>query len=127
MTLERAAEIFTVVNFAVVGISHIAQPRAWVEFFVKLRAHGHPGVFANGMLSLMVGSIIVSLHNVWSGLAMIVTLIGWAQVVKGLVALSAPAVGMKGLMRVSDERAYEIQAAGAVFLVLCAVIVWSWL
>jgi hypothetical protein len=60
-------------------------------------------------------------------LAMIVTLIGWAQVVKGLVAMSAPAVGMKGLMRVSDERAYEIQAAGAVFLVLCGVIVWSWL
>jgi hypothetical protein len=127
VTSERAVEIFAVVNFAVIGLSHIAQPRAWVHFFVLLRAKGYPGVFANGMLSLMVGSIIVSFHNVWSGLPMIVTLIGWAQVMKGLIALVAPAVSMKGMMRVSEERAWEFQFAGALFLVLSAVIVWSWL
>ena len=126
MTPERAAEIFTVVNFAVIGVSHIVQPRVWFEFFALLRAKGYPGVFANGMLSLLVGSIIVSLHNVWSGPAMIVTLIGWAQVLKGLVALVAPAVSMKGLMRVSEKRAWEFQFAGALFLVLSAVIAWSW-
>ena len=91
MTPERAAEIFTVVNFAVVGISHVVQPRVWVEFFARMRDYGHAGVFVNGMLSLMVGSIIVSLHNVWNGMGMIVTLIGWAQVLKGLIALTAPA------------------------------------
>lgn len=126
MTLERAAEIFLVVNFAVVGLSHVAQPRAWVEFFVLLRERGHAGVFFNGMLSLLVGSIIVSFHNVWSGMAMLVTLIGWAQVVKGLTSLVIPSYGLKGLMRVSMDRAWEFQAAGAVFLVLCALVAWSW-
>ena len=126
MTSERAIEIFAVVNFAVIGLSHIVQPRAWVHFFVLLRAKGHPGVFANGMLSLMVGSIIVSFHNVWSGLPMIVTLIGWGQVLKGLVARDAPAVSMKGLMRVSEKRAWEFQFAGALVLIISGVIVWSW-
>ena len=127
MTAERAAEIFLVVNFAVVGLSHIAQPRVWVEFFVFLRERGHAGVFFNGMLSLLVGSIIVALHNVWSGMPMLVTLIGWAQVVKGFMSLVFPSYGMKGLMRVSMDRAWEFQAAGAVFLVLCAAVVWSWM
>ena len=127
MTLERAAEIFAVVNFAVVGISHVVRPRVWVEFFALLRERGHVGVFLNGMLSLLVGSIIVAFHNVWAGVPMIVTLIGWAQVLKGLMSLVFPAAGLKGLMRVSMERAWEIQAGGAMFLVLCAVIAWSWL
>ena len=126
MTPERAIEIFAVVNFVVIGLSHVAQPRVWVEFFALLRAKGYPGVFANGMLSLLVGSLIVAFHNVWSGLPMVVTLIGWGQVLKGLVALVVPAVSMKGLMRVSEERAHEFQYAGALFLVISGVIVWSW-
>ena len=126
MTTEHAIEIFAVVNFVVIGLSHIAQPRAWVEFFVILRAKGHAGVFANGMLSLLMGSIIVSFHNVWSGLPALLTVIGWAQVVKSLIALTAPAVSMKGMLRVSMERAWEFQAAGLIFLAISAAIAWGW-
>lgn len=127
MTLERAAEIFMVINFAVVGLSHVAQPRVWVEFFVVLRSLGHVGAFLNGMLSLLVGSIIVALHGEWHGISAVVTFIGWAQVLKGAVSLVFPALGMRGLLRVSAERAWEIQAGGAVFLAISAAIAWNWL
>jgi hypothetical protein len=124
---EYAAQVFMVINFGIIGLSHIVLPRVWVEFFVMLRERGYVGVFLNGMLSLMVGSIIVSLHNVWSGPAMLVTLIGWAQVIKGLVSLTIPSFGLNKMMRVSMERAYEFQVAGALFLVFCAVIAYGWL
>jgi hypothetical protein len=124
---EYAAQVFVVINFAIIGLSHIVQPRGWVDFFVFLRERGHAGVFFNGMLSLMVGSIIVSLHNVWSGPAMLVTLLGWGQVVKGLVSLTVPSFGLNKMMRVSVERAWEFQVAGAIFLAFCAVIVYGWL
>ena len=124
---EYAAQVFVVINFAIIGLSHILQPRGWVEFFVFLRERGHAGVFFNGMLSLMVGSIIVSLHNVWSGPATLVTLLGWAQVFKGLTSLTVPSFGLKNMMRVSVERAYEFQVAGALFLAFCGVIVYGWM
>jgi hypothetical protein len=127
LTTEHAAEVFAVINFGIIGLSHIVLPRVWVEFFVMLRERGHVGVFLNGMLSLMVGSIIVSLHNLWSGPVMLVTLIGWAQVLKGLVSLTVPSWGLNKMMRVSMERAYEFQLAGALFLVFCAVIAYGWL
>ncbi len=127
MTTEHAAQVFVVINFGIIGLSHILQPRGWVDFFIFLRERGHAGVFFNGMLSLMVGSIIVSLHNVWSGPATLVTLLGWAQVGKGLVSLTVPSFGLNKMMRVSMERAYEFQAAGALFLVFCAMIVYGWL
>lgn len=123
---ERAIEVFAVVNFVVIGLSHIAQPRVWVEFFGVLARQGHVGVFVNAMLSLLVGSIIVAFHNTWSGIPAILTFIGWAQVAKGAISLVAPAVGMKGLRRVSDDRAWEFQAGGAVFLLVSAAIAWSW-
>ena len=125
--MEIAVEKFAVICFFLIGISHIVQPRAWVGFFEVLREKGHTGVFVNGMLSLMVGSIIVAFHNVWTGIPAVLTFIGWAQVLKALIALTAPQVSMKGLMRVSNERAWEFQAAGAVFLVVSAVIASNWL
>jgi hypothetical protein len=127
VTSEHAIEIFAVVNFVVIGLSHIFQPRVWVAFFEILREKGHPGVFVNGMLSLLVGSIIVAFHNVWTGIPALLTLIGWAQVLKALIALVAPQVSMKGLMRVSSKRAWEFQAGGAVFLMVSALIASTWL
>jgi hypothetical protein len=126
MTMERATEVFAAVNLAVIGLSHIMQPKGWVEFFVFLRERGHAGVFFNGMLSLTFGSILVAFHNVWTGLPMIVTLLGWAQVLKGLISLAAPSIGLKKMMRVSMDRAWEFQVAGVVLVALAALIVWTW-
>lgn len=116
--MERAIQVFAAVNFVVIGLSHIVQPGVWVDFFVKLRAHGRAGVFANGMLSLLVGSIIVAFHNVWSGAGMVLTILGWAQVVKGLLSLTVPAIGLRTLGRVSAERSHEFVAGGAVLLII---------
>lgn len=116
--MERAIQIFAAVNFIVIALSHILQPRAWADFFIALRAKGYPGVFANAMLSLLVGSIIVSFHNVWTGLPTVLTVVGWAQVLKGTIHLTVPSIGTRGLARVSIERSWEFVAAGAVLLVI---------
>ena len=126
MTMERAAEVFAVVNLAVIGVSHIAQPRVWVEFFIFLRERGHAGVFFNGMLSLTFGSILVAFHNVWTGWPMTVTLLGWAQVLKGVHSLVVPSLGLKTMMRVSLDRAWEFQVAGGALVALAALIAWTW-
>jgi hypothetical protein len=120
--VERAIEILVALQCLVIGLSHTAQPRAWVEFFVWLRSKGHAGVFANGFLSLWFGSVIVAFHNVWEGLPIIITLLGWAQVLKALVSFVLPQVAMRGLMRVSPERAREFVVGGVVFLALDAVL-----
>lgn len=120
--MERATEIFAAVYMTAIGVSHVAQPRVWIDFFVWLRGKGEAGVFVNGLLSLSFGAFIVAFHNVWDGLAVILTLIGWGQVLKGLVSLVVPKVGMWGLARVSYERQWEFTVGGAFLLGLCAVL-----
>lgn len=47
--------------------------------------------FFDGSLALIVGLLVVLTHNVWEGLAAsLVTLIGWAAVVEGVVMLLLP-------------------------------------
>lgn len=121
--LAKAVELYAAVHFTVIGLSHVVQPRAWVDFFLLLRAHGATGVFANGFLSLMFGSIIVAFHNVWEGGAIVLTLIGWAQIVKASVNFLVPEFGLRSMNRVSTERAWEFQAAGAALLLIAAWLV----
>ena len=119
--MERAIEIYAGIQFLVIGLSHLFQPRAWVDFFILLRGKGLPGVFANAFLSLVFGSIIVGFHNVWAGLPMVLTIVGWAQVIKSTVGFVLPQVSMRGLQRVSMERAWEFQVAGVPFLALAGL------
>jgi hypothetical protein len=119
--VERAIELYAAIQFMVIGLSHLLQPRAWVDFFIVLREQGRAGVFANGFLSLLFGSLVVSFHDVWTGWPVILTLIGWAQVIKATVAFVLPDVAMRGLQRVSHERAWEFQIPGAIFVGLAAL------
>jgi hypothetical protein len=123
--VETATEVFSAVFLAVIGLSHAIQPRAWVEFFIWLRGKGHAGVFVNGFLSLSFGSFIVAFHNVWNGLPVILTVLGWTQVLKGLVNFVAPQVALWGLNRVSYERAWHFIVAGMFALGLSAVLWYS--
>ena len=120
--MEHAVQLFAAVQCTVVALSHIFQPRAWVDFFLWLRSKGHAGVFANGMLSLWFGALIVAFHNVWEGLPIVLTLLGWSQVIKAFVAFVFPSVSMKGFNRVSHERSTEFVWAGLFLLAISGVL-----
>ncbi|HEV2852040.1 MAG TPA: hypothetical protein VHC97_04475 [Thermoanaerobaculia bacterium] len=103
--MEASVQLFAAINFLVVGISHILAPRAWANFFDLLRQKGEPGVFVVGFMSLFFGSIIAAFHNVWSGLPVVLTVIGWAQVLKALIYFAFPSFGLRRLGTVPPERA----------------------
>ena len=120
--MEAAIQVFALVNLAVIGVSHIVQPRAWVVFFEWLRGKGEAGVFATAFLSLGFGSIIVAFHNVWSGLPMVLTLLGWAQILKAFVYFTWPSYGLRKLQTVSEERANLFVFAGIALVAVAALL-----
>ena len=121
--MEKATEVFAAIQLSVITLSHMAQPRIWVEFFIWLRSKGYAGVFVNGFLSLWFGSVIVAFHNVWEGLPTILTILGWGQVLKGFLSFVVPQIGMRGLARVSLERAWEFVVGGLFLLAIC-ILLW---
>ena len=122
--MEQAIQLFAAIGFLVIGLSHIAQPKAWVAFFQALGARGTTGVFLEGFLLLNFGAIVVAFHNVWHGPAIVLTLVGWAQVLKGLGRFVAPQLALRVMQRVSPERAWHFQAGGAFALLLSGYLWW---
>ncbi|MGH9146553.1 MAG: hypothetical protein ACRD1Q_07580, partial [Vicinamibacterales bacterium] len=65
--MERSVEILAIVLFGVIGLSHVVQPRAWVDYFIFIRGKRETGAFIDGFLHLPVAALIIGFHNVWSG------------------------------------------------------------
>jgi uncharacterized protein YjeT (DUF2065 family) len=122
--MEQAIQLFAALGFLVIGLSHLAQPKAWVAFFQVLAARGTTGVFLEGFLLLNFGAIVVAFHNVWHGPAIVLTLVGWAQVLKGLGRFVAPQLALRVMQRVSPERAWHFQAGGVFALLLSGYLWW---
>ena len=99
--MEMAIEKLVAVSFAIIGLSHLFQPRAWAELFNRFRDKGEAGSLQLGLLYLPFALLIVTFHNTWLGLPMIVTLIGWIQLLKSGVYLLWPRQGLRMLSFVS--------------------------
>jgi hypothetical protein len=120
--VERAAEWFALVTCLVVGLSHLMQPQAWAEAFAALHRLGKPGAFTNGGLSLLPGAVFVTTHPVWSGPAMVLTLLGWLLVLKGAVCFLAPELALRGMGRAGAGKGREFTGGGLLLLAVAGVL-----
>src|SRR5215212_8020029 len=120
--MESSVEKLTAIFFLVTGLSHIFQPRIWVRFFIMLREKGEVGSFINAFVHFPLGAFIVAFHNVWHGIPLIVTLIGWGLVIKGSSYFLFPRHGLRMLGSVKPERSWHFVVAGIFSVALSAVI-----
>jgi hypothetical protein len=116
--MERATEFFVLVTGVVIGLSHILQAGTWTELYAALSRQGRLGAFANGALHLATGAAIVTGHGqVWSWPAAVLTLLGWALVIKGAVAFLAPDLALRSMKAgAGSERGFVV--AGFMLLVI---------
>ena len=120
--MERSVEVLAIILFSVVGLSHLLQPKACVEYFILLRGKGEAGAFVDGFLHLPLAGVIIAFHNVWSGIPVVLTLLGWGFLIKSLLRFCLPKQGLRMMARVSVERSWEFQVAGAVLVVLAGLL-----
>lgn len=86
------------IGCVVMGLSHIVQPQLWVDFFSRLHADGTPGLVSKILtVELWPALFVVGLHQVWWGPGIVLTLYGWAQLTKVVIALLTPQLGMRSM------------------------------
>lgn len=90
ITSPRTAFLGKLLGLYLIAISFtmFARAQATVEI-MKAIIQDRPLLFIVGLLGVTAGLAIVLAHNVWSGgaLPIIVTLFGWASLLKGLLLL----------------------------------------
>ena len=75
----------------IVALAMISHKQASVETMTAL-VHDAPLLLFASLLAMAAGLAIVLAHNVWSGgaLPVVVTLVGWISLIKGLIFLLLP-------------------------------------
>ena len=120
--VQQALEIFAIIHLGLMGLSHLVRHRAWAEFFMVLREHGHGGVFVHGFLSLGFGAVILALHRVWVGIPAVLSVLGVLYLVKAAQCFLMPGYSLRSLQRVSLERSWEFMAPGVAFVGVALVL-----
>ncbi|HEV2803996.1 MAG TPA: hypothetical protein VGW57_03595 [Chthoniobacterales bacterium] len=111
--MEISVQKLVAIFFLVIGLSHILQPRVWVQFFIMLREKGEVGSFVDAFIYFPLGAFIVAFHHVWHGLpGMLVTLVGWGLTIKGAIYFLFPRLGLRLLGVASMERAWLFVVVG---------------
>jgi hypothetical protein len=123
--MEVAVTRLAIICFFIIGVSHVAQPRVWVRFFNDLHGKGEVGSFLNALLHFPLGVLIVSFHNVWHGLPIVLTLMGWGLVLKSFIYFVFPGLGVKLLERVTVEKSWEFVVAGVFSIGISGLLIYS--
>jgi len=123
--MEEYMRMFAAICFFVIGVSHIVQHRAWSEFFALLHRQGRPGAFANGFLSLFTGGLIVSFHNVWHGIPIVLTLIGWGMLLKAFIVFAVPDWGLRSMAKVPIEKSGKFIIAGVMMIAISGLLFYT--
>ena len=114
-----AVQFITLLLCLVMGLSHLLRPGIWVRFFTLLADKGMSGVIVQGLVSAPPAALIVVLHEVWYGPALVVTILGWMLMAKVWVGLLLPEKGLRSLKLARDnERGFRF--AGVVLLFVAA-------
>lgn len=114
--MAESIAIFASINFLIIGLSHILQTEAWHKFFLQLHSLGKPGAFVNGFITLLPGSLIVSFHNIWSGVPVVLTLIGWLYIVKSIAIFLYPEWNLRSMKSVETAAPVKARLVGVLLL-----------
>jgi uncharacterized protein YjeT (DUF2065 family) len=123
--MHIAIEWLVALCFLIAGLSHILQPRAWAEFFIQFREKGAVGSLQLGLLHLPPALLIVAFHNIWRGIPLLVTLVGWGQLLKSFLYLCFPKHGLRMLGYVSLEQSWRFVVGGIFSVAFGLLIVFS--
>ncbi|MGB8227109.1 MAG: hypothetical protein WCE45_09660 [Sedimentisphaerales bacterium] len=91
------AQIFQILGiiYLVIGIGISGNP----DFYKKLIkdfTENPPAIYLGGLVALVIGCFLVTLHNNWTrDWSVIITIFGWAALIKGMFLIVLPKVSIK--------------------------------
>ena len=116
------AKIFGI-YFASIGFSILFNPSQFKSVVKDLLNDRH-FLFLSGIMSLFIGAFVVSAHNIWTaGWPVIVTIIGWWGLAKGLLLL-CDLNSVRYFSFIIDRTTVFYRALGAIELLIGAFLLY---
>lgn len=115
MTMSVFLAKFFGLWFIFAGVAWLYRKEAVSKLFDTLQKDSAASA-VSASINLIVGLLVVLLHNWWGGWITIITLIGWVSLIKGLLHMFRPAFGARIFKAFYEgQRAY---ATGIIVLLI---------
>lgn len=113
------ANIFQILGLAylAIGLGMLINPRFYSKMLNKM-IDDEAVLFVTGLLVLVIGYFLAAYHNIWTGgWTIIITVIGWLALLKGLMMVIIPEKSVKlyNLIKISKA---QLSVYGKIVLVI---------
>ena len=88
--MEQSVEIMAGIGFLILGVSILLRPASWAEWVAGIGRRGHSAILTLGGVNILLGPFILAFHWVWSGVAMVLTIVGILLTFRGFLCLLFP-------------------------------------
>ena len=108
MLMENALALAAVVGpvALILGLSLLLYADQWKKLMTQWKK-GHFGLFGLMLMSLILGLIMINMYNVWEwNLWLIITIVGWAAFVKGVLYFLLPGDAIKAWMAIGENKGF---------------------
>jgi uncharacterized protein YjeT (DUF2065 family) len=119
------AQIFQILGivYLTIGIGIIIN----LDFYKKLLTNfteNPPAIYLGGLVALVIGCLIVIFHNLWTkDWSVIITIFGWAALIKGLFLIVLPKVSIK-VSNIFKEMKKFLKVWGIIAAVVGGLLAW---
>ena len=84
--------------YLILGLSVLMYQQVWQKVVTQWQKD-HFGLFAMMLMSMVLGLLVINLYNVWEwNVWLLITLTGWAMLVKGAAYFLLPGSVLKSIM-----------------------------
>jgi hypothetical protein len=120
--VEEAVQRLTALAFLLFGASHLSAPQAWIRYFQRMHAEGCAGAIMSGCFHAPLGLTILSFHWIWSGPALLVTLLGLLLLLRAGLHLVSPPIARASLRLSLTAQPWHFRTAGAGLMLVGGVV-----
>jgi uncharacterized protein YjeT (DUF2065 family) len=119
-------QAFFALSVVIYGLSHVAQPRMWADFFLAMKRTGY-APFIIPFYTLPIGLVLILGHNRWVwDWPVVATIAGWGMTTKCVLYLIFPQLPNRMIENADrwQEKYAGFRVAGGFMAIVGAIVAW---
>lgn len=124
--MEQAVAFMAGVSYLALGLSLLFHWRVWSDWLKRMRTHGHSAAIALGAMHLAIGTFIVAFHWQWTGLPIVLTILGIKAILEGYLYTLFPGILLAMLQWYEPRHRPLLRVGGIITIVFSLLFLYEW-
>lgn len=124
--MEHAVAFMVGTSAVIIGLSLLSRPAEWLAYVDRLHTQGTSASLIVGYLHLIIGTFIVGFHWKWTGLSLLLTLLGVKAIIEGVVYTLFPRAMLAMLGWYKPHHRPWFRVVGVLTVVIGVLVLYEW-